>query len=455
MPTSHDLSGLMKFLSREPWGECFAEVLDDHLGPVLDAGDMEFDDLEALIGGDLTMTLWGCAFEDFLTQEFEVDEVNIVDEYLRRRGWTESTGSKAYIKALRTSVMSLYEVTDIVPGKSLMARDLIRGGEPVRVSEGTATKSLKQWDKIGARIVPVLGKSVFAGGLLAFSNEMRDLLLDGLKRLDGTEKGKSLPRLADDVLREAAFLFTIVWVTETLGRIANTTTPSMQNFEGDDILFHDIRFPFASGVTQKDVVARLNDLPELSQETSKFWNWLEIETFSSESIGTRPRGLSFDTTMDGSGKRVLGNVELKGRFVHLSVNSAVRADKGRMFLGEALGGLVRAPLTEIRTVEQMMAERGGTQRADPAPEIPPEIAEQIVHQFLDTRYRETLDHPVGMLGDKTPREAVKTSKGKQQVADWLKYLENQTARHPDPSDPMTTYSFQWMWKELGVEALRK
>ncbi|MGN6424321.1 MAG: hypothetical protein ACTHLA_13520 [Asticcacaulis sp.] len=455
MPSSHDLSGLMKFLGRDPWRECFAEVFDEHLGPVLDAGGLEFDDLEALIGNDLAMTLWGCAFEDFLTREFEVEGGNIVDEYLRRRGWTESAGSKAYIKALRTSVMSLYEVSDVVPGKSLMARDLIRGGEPVLVSEGTATKSLKQWDKIAARIVPVLSKAVFAGGLLAFSTEMQDLLFDGLRRLHGRKNAKSLPQLTADTLRASAFMFTLVWVTETVGRIASDGGPSLQNFEGEEILFHDVRFPLANGIAQKDVVARLNTLPGLSQETAKFWNWLEIETSSSGNKTKKPGGLSLDTSMDGSGKRVLGNVELKGRFLHLSVNSAARADKGRALLAEALADLLRAPLTEIRTVEQMMADRTDRPPEDPGLDMPPEIAEQIIHQLLDKQYRETLDQPVGMLGEKTPREAVRTSKGKQQVVDWLKYLENQTARHPDPSDPMTTYSFQWMWKELGVEAMRK
>jgi hypothetical protein len=45
------------------------------------------------------------------------------------------------MKALSVSVMSLYEVSEIVPGKSFLARDLIRGGEPILISEGTATRT--------------------------------------------------------------------------------------------------------------------------------------------------------------------------------------------------------------------------------------------------------------------------------------------------------------------------
>ena len=97
-------------------------------------------------------------FEDFLIQEFEVEGGNVVDEYLKRRGWTESTRSKAYIRALRTSTLSLYEVSDVVAGQSFMARDLLRGGDPVKVSEVSATRTLAQWDRLAGRIVPVLAR---------------------------------------------------------------------------------------------------------------------------------------------------------------------------------------------------------------------------------------------------------------------------------------------------------
>jgi hypothetical protein len=65
MPTSHDLSGLMKFLDRDEWRECFAEVFDDHFGPILDDGDMEFEELAEILGADMAMTLWGCADPGF------------------------------------------------------------------------------------------------------------------------------------------------------------------------------------------------------------------------------------------------------------------------------------------------------------------------------------------------------------------------------------------------------
>jgi hypothetical protein len=142
MRPAHDLSNLIKWLSREDWRPLLEEVMAEHFGPAMEAFDVEFEDIDKALGGNWGTTLWGCAFEDFLTRRFEPDGRNPVETYLKRRGWKESAGARRYMTALQTSVMSLYEVSDLTPGQSLRARDLIRGGEPVLVSERSATQAL-------------------------------------------------------------------------------------------------------------------------------------------------------------------------------------------------------------------------------------------------------------------------------------------------------------------------
>ncbi|CAN7552782.1 hypothetical protein [Mesorhizobium sp. LjRoot246] len=451
MPTGHDLSGLMKFLGRDEWQGCFNEVFDDHFGPVLEACEMEFEDLAGIVSDDWAMTLWGCAFEDFLTQEFDGQPANIVDDYVKRRGWKESAQSRAYMLALRTSVMSLYEVSNVVPGQSLVARDLIRGGEPVTVSEGTATKTLKQWDRIAARIVPVMGKNILAGGVLPFTPQATESLFDGLRTTFGKKKTKKLPALNDEELQAMASLFTLSWLFDTLDRVMRG--PLLQNNDGDEIVFHNVRFPLASGVAPQDIASRLSRIPGMLQESEKFWSWME-EVPQGRDKPKTAGATTVDTLMD-SGSNVIGNAELKDRFLHLSTNSAARAKNGTDLIRQVLGDLVRTPLTEIRTVEQMMAERPGRHTQTPSSSISSEIAEETIHQFLDRHYLDTLDQPVAMLGNKTPRQAARTPAGRQKTADWLKYLENQTAKQPDPNHPMATYSFEWIWKELGLRDLHR
>jgi hypothetical protein len=146
------LAGVRKWLDRDEWRQPFSELVGRHLGGTCKAAGIQIDDLPDVIGDARTSNLFGCIFEDLLAIEF-ADGSNIVDDYLKRRGWKEPVPNKRYMMALRSSVMSLYEVRDIVRGQSFLARDLFRGGEPVRVSEMSATRGMKPWDVLAARIV--------------------------------------------------------------------------------------------------------------------------------------------------------------------------------------------------------------------------------------------------------------------------------------------------------------
>lgn len=139
MKPSNDLSGLIKYLSRAEWHDRLEDVMGDHFAPIMTAFDIEYEEIGEILGEHWDRTLWGCAFEDFLTQSFDPDGINIVDDYIKRRGWNEKVQSKAYMKALSTSVMSLYEASEIVPGQSMTLRDMVRGGEPLCSATSSVT----------------------------------------------------------------------------------------------------------------------------------------------------------------------------------------------------------------------------------------------------------------------------------------------------------------------------
>ena len=129
----HSIEGLINWLRRDEWRGAFDDLMEEHLGQACDEIDGSIDDLSSLIGDEAFSVLWGCMFEDFLTLELD-DGRNLVADYLKRRGFQETASIRAYMNSLRHSVMSLYEISDPRPGESFLARDLIRGGEPVRVS---------------------------------------------------------------------------------------------------------------------------------------------------------------------------------------------------------------------------------------------------------------------------------------------------------------------------------
>src|SRR5205085_4723563 len=211
MRSHGDLTGLIKFLARDDWESSFEEVIGEHFGSAMQAFDLGYEAIGAALGGSWDMTLWGVAFEDFLGRQLEPDGRNFVDEYLRRRGWNESAPTKAYMRGLQTWIMSLYEASAIVPGQSFLARDLLRGGGPGLISERTATRTLKEWDRIAARIVMQGQKRILAGGVLAFTLEASERLMANLQEaaVQSPSSGRAAPSvkkplIADDTLREMA-----------------------------------------------------------------------------------------------------------------------------------------------------------------------------------------------------------------------------------------------------------
>ena len=101
--------------------------------------------------------------------------------------------------------------------------------------------------------------------------------------------------------------------------------------------------------------------------------------------------------------------------------------------------------------------REGAREREDKPKPPnglsPEEERAFLQQSLDAHYRQTLDQPLPLLGNISPRQAVRTPRGREKVAAWLKMLQNNGMRRP--ADPMAGYDFRWMWAELGIERLRR
>lgn len=442
----NDISDLLTFISKDDiWLGRLQEVVSEHLMPALEEFDLEHDELDEVLGEPWSGVLWGCGFEDFLSRQYE--DGNIVDLYLKRRGWHETAPNRAYFAALRDTPVSLYEVSDVKPGTSMVLKDLLGDAGSITVLEGSATQSLKQWDRIVVRVIPEDNAHVISGALLAFSDEASAFLFDGLSAVLKVDTEAEVT-LTTDQLLQCAPVFTNAWLFTALDRAFSEEMPQLSNADGDDIMFHELRFPFAKGVLQKDIAACLNTVNGFASDGQRCWVWLAPYGSQSSMQGD---SLMLDSQTDG--RTVLGHLELKGKFLLINVNSAARAERVSELVTKAAGNHLKQPLTTIRTVEQMMAEDQDERDLDDADEIPPEIARQIIQEHMDQHYRETLDMPIPALGGKSPRQAAGSKANRAKVIDWLKKLENNSAKHRN--DAIEDYDFGWMWVELGLEEHRK
>jgi hypothetical protein len=440
------------------------EMVEKHLRKACDLHDIDIHDLSDVIG-DAAMAALNCAFEDCCTVTWE-DGSNLCSDYLKRRGWKETAMNRAYVEALRDSVMSLHEVSDVRPGESFLARDLVRGGDPVRVIERTATRTLVAWDVIATRIVTVRGVVQIAGAVLPVNRDLADDMLGLLRRTKARAPGTAAvtfaaadpalrarleAELADDeqILRVGAATITTLWLIDAI-RCCLAPPPEMLNTDGEPIELVTLHYRLAPTVTAAQIAETLSAIPDLRADDERaHWTW-----FAPEKPVVRGARRKQNDDPD-AGRTIHGDVSLQGGKLEVRVNSEARAARIRRLLSPALAGLVREPLVEHMTPQQAMAAT--PQVREPASQdldgVDPADLRRAIHEIMDRQYRKTLDTPVPALDGKTPKQAVRSAKGRIAVANWLKGFEQNTARLP-ADDPMHDYDFGWMWEKLGISDLR-
>ena len=78
-----------------------------HFDAVYDSYDMTMEEIADLLGESFGM-IFGCVLEDFFSARFGEEGANVIDDYLKRRGWREKVAAGRYLAALRDSRLSLY-----------------------------------------------------------------------------------------------------------------------------------------------------------------------------------------------------------------------------------------------------------------------------------------------------------------------------------------------------------
>ncbi len=75
------------------------------------------------------------------------------------------------------------------------------------------------------------------------------------------------------------------------------------------------------------------------------------------------------------------------------------------------------------------------------------------HALVRILFGQQLDEPIPMLGDISPRRAIRSKAGREKVIAWLMRLENHMA-HMSSDDPMASYETLWVWEEMGLAGER-
>ncbi|MBL7064414.1 MAG: DUF2384 domain-containing protein [Anaerolineae bacterium] len=178
------------------------------------------------------------------------------------------------------------------------------------------------------------------------------------------------------------------------------TTP-----EGDALVFTSVHYQHANLEQIRQILRQANDFGigeeydlEPEPDGSFRFPWFE----------TRPGAPSLPAPL---GRRVLANLTLTPTTLEVEAMSHQRRDACCDRLEQLLGDRIRLVEAKAKSVDQALRER--RPKAEPKePFIPPP---ELIAELEEKMLRQWIDDSIPALGGLTPREAVKTPEGRQQV----------------------------------------
>jgi len=324
------------------------------------------------------------------------------------------------LERMRKTVLSLYEVADVLPEKGLLLNDLFRGGQST-VRERLGTRGLRKWDIITARLISVDGVDVISGGIHPFPRSAKRELLESLEKMY-CKYGKRAPEDSrTDFLKLFGYYFNRFWC----GLVKTPFQPKLANRDGQPLVFSKALFEMDDRTA---VLEKLRSVEVLEEDDGAF-HWLR-------------KGAEDDSGV------IFGTIRLQEQSLSIECNSRERLKAGKVILHEALGDLLRHKADTFQDAYQAMKEHPPSPRKTQS-QIPREVELQLYDKFMREHYEKWIDEKIPALGNKSPREAVKSPSGKEKLVDLLKEIENAEEHRKRRGE--VSFDTAWLWERLGIK----
>ncbi len=388
----------------------------------------------ARIFNDLSMP--GALAGPWAFHHHRFDGKPIAEWFLIEQGSRVPEEDLRWLLAQRAAWLSIWEAVEVDPGRGLVLKDLLTG-ETRSVYEVSASKTLKRRDALLARVVDHRGQSVLCG-VYHRSLPPRDAA-DVVERAQ--EKLRRKSEVPIERLRgEAIGRFLIQCWEEAIeeAELRASRPPELRNTDGDPLLFTIDHFAIDS-TDRAEVRRRLAAIEGMEAESEL----RDPEPKDAEQVHvyTRPG----NPMHAGWENTVIGRAVVKRNELRVETNSVKRADALRALVETSLGSLIRHRAREHADPLARLREDGPPEKPS-APRQASEEEDQLLLAVKAKHYADWIDQPIPALGNKTPRAAVRTKAGRQEVDLLLKECENCEARVPAGR----RFDFSSIRRELGL-----
>jgi hypothetical protein len=354
-----------------------------------------------------------------------------VEVYARKDGDSLPRREREWIEAQRRCWLGVWEVREVVPGKSMVLADLL-SGEKRLVQEASATRSLVARDAILARVVDFGLDSLLCG------TYPRSLPPEGAAQVveDLCKELHGRPPFGVERLREYASSRALV--AAWFQAVERESRPlRLQNTDGDPIRLVSDSYRFDPD-SLPDMEASLATLrgAQLAEEHDEGSRVVVFQKAGN------PVHAHWDNTIVGQATLTIDGT------LQLQTNSMRRATALRKRVERVCGGLLsdhRRSAEDPSSLMQSARDQPGTGPYAGGKEPTPEIAEILRHEKA-AHYAGWSDIPVPALNGRTPREATNSADGREQVRLLLRSFENREARQP----AAIRFDVGILWRELKI-----
>jgi SEC-C motif/Protein of unknown function (DUF2384) len=353
--------------------------------------------------------------------------------FAREEAANLSRRERELIDAQRRSWVSIWEVRESVPGKSMILADLL-SGEKRLVQEASASRSLVARDVVMGRVVDFGDLSVI-DGMYPISLPPEEASYTVEKVRTGLKTKLPIPI---ERLREfnASLLIVATWKEAVEAHVERRRTPPrLQNTDGDPLLLTVDHYRFAPAdraAIEAAVGALKSCFPiEENDDGSRFITFFKT--------GNRLHESWENTT--------IGSVITTENELRIETNSTRRANALRKPVEKACRRLI----TDHRRTQTDADELFASARSDETPRPPPEPMDEetqaVIRNQKTIHYESWLDTPIPALGGRTPIEAARSIVRRRALVSLLKEVENHEARQP----AAIRYDVNILRRALGVE----
>ena len=369
-------------------------------------------------------------------------EGTIAARFLDEASWKTDELTRRYIEAARQEPLTFWQVEAVEPGRGLLLRDMVTQRECF-AHERTASGTLVAADITFGHVLGLEGVHIIAatGPYLLPPARFRKVVEGFLApKMAHLRQGEGQASISPAQLLEYDLDFIDLYQS-CVEELLHPSLPEMRNSDGDKLEWATSTYRF-SPEDRGRLTGRLEAMRNIER---------------SEAVGEQVEfawiSQRRNAPIEGARK---ARIEVQDDVLVTECNSRKRDRDLRKRLESRLGDLLSYEDTTHKSLDlaALMEEEGERPQEKESTDsgaldlesLPPEARQQL-EGVLEAQHMRWADLQIPVLGGPTPRQAIRTPEGREEVERLISDHENAQSRHPHPQ---FRFDFNKLRRELGL-----